>query len=368
LQGGPPVADRILLIRLGAVGDVVRTLPAASALSAAYPNARITWLVEPAAAALPAAQPFIDDVLTFPRGDLQALLRAGALGPLARAFGEFARVLRRRRFDLVVDFHSILRSALMSRLSGAPVRVAYAPPFGREGSHLLANRLLALPAHRISRFERNAALVRFLGAPFDPAEQPLAIPREARARSERAFSGRPAPVALHPGTSAATPYKRYPAAHFAAVARLLADECGLRCVVTRGASPAEADSAREVVALSRGAAELAPATPSLLDLAAVFASSRLAIASDTGPLHLAALAGTPVLQLLGPTDPVENAPWERAHARSLRAGLACSPCRRGCAAAPCMQAIEPASVVAAARELLAEPRADAAAGGAGRWT
>jgi ADP-heptose:LPS heptosyltransferase len=357
LQGGPPIADRILVIRLGALGDVVRSLPAVSALHAAFPAARITWLVEPAAASVLAGQPFIDEICVFPRDALQTRLRSGSLPSLVRDVRRFIRLLRRGRFDLVLDFHSILRSSVLSRLSGAPVRVAYAPPFGRECSHLLANRLLRLPARKVSRFERNASLVRFLGVPFSPAAHPLRLPDAVRTRMSVALAGRAAAVVIHPGTSESTPYKRYPIASFAEVARRLEGETGLRCLVTRGPSRAEIETANGVVERSGGSAELAPETPTLLDLAALFASSRLAIAGDTGPLHVAALVGTPVVQLLGPTDPVENAPWEGVPSKSLRAGLACSPCRRGCAAATCMQALAPEHVLAAARELLAQPLA-----------
>jgi ADP-heptose:LPS heptosyltransferase len=365
LQGGPPIADRILVIRLGALGDVVRSLPAVSALRAAFPAAWISWLVEPAAASVLAGQPFIDEICVFPRDALQTRLRSGSLPSLARDVRRFIRLLRRGRFDLVLDFHSILRSSVLSRLSGAPVRVAYAPPFGREFSHLLANRLLRLPARKLSRFARNASLVRFLGVPFSPAAHPLRLPDAVQTRMAVALAGRAAAVVIHPGTSESTPYKRYPIASFAEVARRLQGDTGLRCLVTCGPSRAEIETARRVVERSGGSAELAPETPTLLDLAALFASSRLAIAGDTGPLHVAALVGTPVVQLLGPTDPVENAPWEGVPSKSLRAGLACSPCRRGCAAATCMQALAPEHVVAAARELLAQPLAGVFAHGVG---
>jgi ADP-heptose:LPS heptosyltransferase len=353
MQGGPPAADRILVIRLGALGDVVRSLPAVSALRAAYPAAQITWLVEPAAASVLVGQPCIDGIQVFPRDALHSQLRSGSLWSLARDVRRFVRLLRAERFDLVVDFHSILRSSVLSRISGAPLRVAYAPPFGREASHLLANRLLWLPAQKMSRFERNAALVRFLDVSSSPAASPLRLPGDVRARMVEALAGRAAAVVIHPGTSASTPYKRYPVASFAEVAVRLQRETGLACLVTRGPSSAEIETARAIVERAGGAAELAPETPTLLDLAALFASSRLAIAGDTGPLHLAALAGTPVVQLLGPTDPVENAPWQGVPSRSLRAGLACSPCRRGCKAATCMQVLAPEQVVVAARELLA---------------
>jgi heptosyltransferase-1 len=168
-------------------------------------------------------------------------------------------------------------------------------------------------------------------------------------------------VALHPGTSDATPWKRYPVRGFAEVARALAKQEGLPSIVTSGPGRDDAALARAVVEAAGGAARLAPETRSLSELAVLLASCRLAIGGDTGPLHVAALVGTPVVQLLGPTDPVENAPWPGTPSRSLRVPLACSPCRRGCPAALCMRMIRPQAVVAAARELLAPAQRPAAA-------
>ena len=100
--------------------------------------------------------------------------------------------------------------------------------------------------------------------------------------------------------------------------------------------------AEAVVKAAGGAARLAPQTPGLGDLAALFARCRLYLGSDTGPLHVASLVGTPVVQLLGPTDPVENAPWPGTPSRTVRVQVACNPCRRGCAAAPCMRLLDAA--------------------------
>jgi ADP-heptose:LPS heptosyltransferase len=360
---GRPVADeRILVIRLGAVGDVVRTLPAVAALRAARPRAWITWLVEPAAASVLVGQPSIDEVCVFPRGALAAQLRAGQFRSLLGETRAFVSSLRARRFDLALDFHSLLRSALLSRLSGAPVRVAFAPPFGREGAHWFANHWVRLPDRKLSRFDRNAALVESLGidtarterhsesnAPPVPA---LALNATAVARIAAALGDGPAPVAIHPGSSDATAYKRYTVGGFAEVAQRLADGQGTRCLVSSGPARGEAERADAIVAAANGAAVRAPETPTLADLAALFAASRLVIAGDTGPLHIASLVGTPVVQLLGPTDPIENAPWRAVPARSVSVGLACSPCRRGCAAATCMSEIEPAAVATAARARL----------------
>jgi len=342
------------VIRLGAVGDVVRTLPAVSALRAAYPGAHLAWLVEPAAAGILRGQPFLDEVIEFPRNALRAALADRAFGRLLRESARFARALTRRRFELAIDFHSILRSGILSRLSGARMRVAYARPFGRELAYAFATHRARLAPQRISRFERNAALVRHLGVTSQPASEPLRVAPGQRARAAAALPGAAAPVAIHPGTSEATPYKRYTVAGYAEVARSLAGDTGAPCIVTCGPARGDREIAQSIVDASAGAARLAPDTPTLGDLAALFTACRLAIGGDTGPLHVASLVGTPVVQLLGPTDPIENAPWDRTPSRSLRAGLACSPCRRGCAAATCMRALSPDAVVAAARELLAE--------------
>jgi len=340
------------VIRLGAVGDVVRTLPAVSSLRSGYPRAHIAWLVEPASASVLAGQPWLDEVIVFPRSELRASLRGGRLLALSSQAGEFARALRARRFDLVIDFHSILKSGILSRLSGAKRRVTYARPFAREGAALFSTHRARLHPHRASRFERNRGLVRFLGLAEPPSSRPLRLSDEQLGRAERALGAGPAPVAIHPGTSETTPHKRYSVAGYAAVARALSEE-GVPSIVTVGPARDDRAFAEAVVQASGGAARIAPETPSLLDLAAVFARSRLYVGSDTGPMHVASLVGTPVVQLLGPTDPIENAPYPETASRTVRVQVGCNPCRRGCSAATCMRVIQPESVLNAARELLA---------------
>jgi ADP-heptose:LPS heptosyltransferase len=345
------------VIRLGAVGDVVRTLPAVSSLHAAYAGAHLAWLVEPPATSAVQGQPWVDEVIVFPRDRLEAGLRGRAPGAALRELAGFLRGLRRRRFDLVVDFHGILRSALLGALSGARRRIGFARPFGRELAWCFATDRAQLPPVRISRFERNAELLRFLAVATPPALAPLRVDPAKLARVAAGLGPGGPPAVLHPGTSDATPYKRYPVAAYAQVARALAREDGVRCIVSAGPARADRELAQAVVAASQGAAKLAPETPTLADLALLFAASRLFIGSDSGPMHVASLVGTPVVQLLGPTDPVENAPWRETPSRQVRIRVPCSPCRSGCAAATCMRGIPSEAVLAAARDLLAQGQA-----------
>jgi len=348
----PPRAERILVVRLGAMGDVLRTLPAVAALRAAYPDAGLSWLVEETGAAALAHRAIVDRVVVAPRDALRADLRAAAPG---RAFSRARRLLRRlraARFDLVIDFHGIARSAMLCRATAAPLRAGYAAPVAREGAWRVLNLRAELAPGARTRFERNAALVRFLGVETDDAAAGYRLDVDAsrRARMRAALGGGDAPVVLHPGSSPGTPHKRWPAGHWAALAHALAAE-GLRPLVTTGPLPEERRCAEAIVAACDGAATAAPATPDFEDLAALLACARVFVGADSGALHAASLAGTPVVQILGPTHPLENRPWSGVPFRQLRAGLECSPCRRGCAAAACMRAVAVAPVVDAVREL-----------------
>jgi len=348
-----PAARRILVIRLGALGDVVRTLPALRALREAYPDARIDWLVESRASGPLDREPALDGLLYFPRESLSAALRGAHLLRLGREVRAFSRELCRRNYDLVLDFHGILKSGVLSRISGAALRVGYAPPYGRELAWLFANRRAILEPRRASRFERNLGLLHFLGLEAKLPQPPLLEVDPGDFASMRTLLGEgEAPLLIHPGSSAGTPYKRYAIADYASALREVHRRSGRRCVVAWGPTPGEREQALELVALGGPAAALAPETRSFADLAALLATSAVFIGSDSGPLHVASLLGTPVVQILGPTDPVENAPYPLTPSRSLRVPLPCSPCRRGCAAATCMRSVAPAAVAAAALALL----------------
>ncbi len=386
----PPVAERILVIRLGAVGDVVRTLPAVSALRAGYPQARVTWLVENASSSLLRGQPWIDEVLVFPRESLSAAFRQGRWGAARKIVREVTHALREQRFDLAVDFHSILKSAALARLSAAPRRVAYAAPFGREASWRFATDLAQLSPTKGSRFDRNLALVHFLGLTTNADARPLRIDLERIARvqvqlgrrgdffahrsqeqdgrSDAHVGALPSaptdlhrestmPIVIHAGTSTHTAHKRYTREGYAKVARALA-EAGQRVVLSFGPAQEEKQFAESIVALAQGAAELAPVTPSLLDLAALFSCARLYIGSDTGPMHIASLMGTPVVQLIGPTDVIENEPWRETPFRTVQAPLqSAAPWkklrRRRQEPGRRMEGISPERILAAVQELLA---------------
>lgn len=340
-------AERILVIRLGALGDVVRTRFAFPALRELYRSAQIDWLVEDRAAAGLTGIVGLDGVVQVPRSVLRWRHPLEGLRRLSSLIEE----LTARRYDLAIDFHGLLKSSFLAWRAGIPQRVGFDAGLAREGSQrLLTHQVRVRPTH-LSRFERNAALVRFLGAEVPTAGPP---PLELAPEDQRILAGLPQdPLVMHPGTSRSTLYKRWQPERYARVALELHRRLGTRSLVTWGPVQGERECAEAVVQAAPGAAVLAPETRSVGELLAVLSRSRLFIGSDSGPMHLACLAGAPAVILFGPTDPVENAPFPGVPTRVLRHDVGCNPCRRGCPARPCMSALEVEEVVKAALELIA---------------
>ena len=353
--------ERELIIRLGALGDVIRTLPAVQGLRRSYPGAHLVWLVEPGAAGVVESVAPVDETLIFPRTDLVALLRARRGLTFVRELRSFIHQLRDRRFDVTIDFHGILKSGVLARLSGAPIRYGYGPGLAREFSEVFANRRVRPGNPKMSRYERNAELAELVapGArlPDQPflAASPLAIARlDARLQvsgreNERSF------VLIHPGTSEGARHKRYAPAAWADVARRLASE-GVPVWVAAGNGPHDRSVVDDLLRQAEGAVIAAPETRDFDDLLALLARASVFVSADSGPLHAASLVGVPVVQVLGPTDPNQNTPWPNSPSLRVHVPLPCSPCRRGCADPACMRVIPPALVARAIRRLHARPQ------------
>ena len=300
----------ILVIRLGAMGDIVRTLPAVRLIRFSLPDARIHWLAWEPWSQLLRDHPDLDGVVGLPRAALRAQARdpirwGGLAGMTRRLTGE----IRKLRASLVLDFHGDLRSGLLGRLSGAPVRIGYEGHQQKEGNRLLTTHRVPSGDRRTPRLERNLDLVRALGLPVRPVPD-AGLPVEEgedRAEAVRAtLQVERGAYAIHsPGASARQAYKKPPASLFAAAARPLA-KAGITSIVVHG--PGESEDALRVVAAAKGNARLAPPTD-LTTLAALIAGARVFVGGDSGPLHLACGVGCPVVGLYGPTDPLVNTPW-----------------------------------------------------------
>jgi lipopolysaccharide heptosyltransferase I len=316
---------KFLVIRLSAIGDVVRTLPAVKGLRERFPDAYIAWLVEEKSSDVLLDSPYLDRVMVFPRRELVGSTGSRA-SPAARAgsLRRFIRELRAESFDTVLDFHGIFKSGVLARLSGAQERIGFAREYTKEFNWLFINRAVVPPGHRINRFERNISLVESLGAAPSNLDVTISVPEAVKSAVEELLGhfddGKPL-VAIHPATS--RPFKHWEPQNYARVADKLLTDGIAHVLVTYG--PGEEEVARRVVAqIQSGAAPIMKAG-SLREYAWLIKRANLFFGSDTGPMHIASAMGTPVVAMFGPTDPAVNSPYRQPHHVLYRA-LPCSPC------------------------------------------
>ncbi len=346
---------KILVLRLSAVGDVIRTLPAVKALKDRSPSSSITWIVEEPSQALLESQPEVDEVILFPRKRWTRGIKS--LTGIWRTVGEvrgFVKDLRKRGFDVALDFHGILKSGLLSYLSGSPQRVGYDRRSTKEGNFLFSNIKVVLPGCKISRFERNLALIRGMGVEAKESEYRLHIPSQDREYVESFFRGisaslhRPL-IAIHPGTSQKAVFKRWMPDQYARLSDQLIQDLHATVLFTWGDE--ELDWVEGIRNQMKEPSLLAPKTESLTQLGEVYRNCDLYIGGDTGPMHVASLIGIPAVVIYGPSDPVENEPIGR-HIK-VRKEVGCNPCHEySCKKLVCIKAISADQVFVATKEIL----------------
>jgi lipopolysaccharide heptosyltransferase I len=342
--------NRILIVRLGALGDVVHAIPVAAALRRAFPDARIDWLVSAKHREILDLVPVIDRRLVInDRGD------ATDGSSLVAA----VRELRRGRYDVAIDLQGLIKSALLARSSGAPRVVGFSWRYARERAARLFYTEACDPGRgglydpRETRHvvDINLLLLGVLGVTTLKPEFPIEEVDSGAARAMREQMGGRY-VLLNPG--AAWPNKRWPPSRLAAIAVQLRERHGLMSVVLWG--PGEEALAHDVVAAAGGAAVLSPRT-TIADLVALARHAALLVSGDTGPTHIAAAVGTPIVGIYGPTRPARNGPMSPLDIVVSRdAACQCHHLRRCQLDRMCLLDIEVGEVAAAVdRRLAAEP-------------
>jgi len=308
-------ADRFLLIRLSAVGDVVNTLPTLSLLRRARPEATIGFVVEDRARDLLVDHPLLDHVHVFPRRRWREMRRApGSWRSLKSELWAYAAEIRAVGYQVAIDVQGNVKGGVHSLLSGAPQRIGFARGHDRELNHWLSTERVEPPADRPHRVDKFVSLLRPLG--IDAPTREWVFPDTDRVDREiAAFLGSSgiAPgraVMLHPGTSGRGEAKRWPPRRFGELARRVVEELGRPVVVTWG--PGERELAGAVAGETDGVL-VAPRTGSLLELLALVRSASAFVSADTGPMHLAAAAGVSCVALFGPKDPAVYAPYGEGH-------------------------------------------------------
>ena len=286
---------RLLVVRLGSLGDLVHALPAVAALRGRFPDADIDWVVDAPHRELLDLVPVLSRRYVWHRWQ-------GLVSTL--------RQLRRRRYDIAYDLQGLIKSAALARGSGARRIVGFAPSALREPAAAWLYSERRDPGAVRHVIEKNLALVApEVGVLGGAWAFPLLVGERPVVSAVRASLGEGSDrfVIVNPGASWET--KRWPPNRFGAVAAFVRRVHHLRSVVVWG--PGEEHLAADVIGHAGGAAVLAPPT-SLADLLALCREAALVVSGDTGPLQLASAVGTPVVAIFGPTDPGRNGPWAAA--------------------------------------------------------
>jgi 3-deoxy-D-manno-octulosonic-acid transferase/heptosyltransferase-1 len=342
----------ILIVKLSAIGDVIHTLPSLAALRKHYPDAHITWVVEEMASDLVMGHPHLDRVLVSRRKGWIGDLRRGRLSDAFKEIKSFLSELRARPYDLVIDFHGLLKSAVIVLLSGGNRKLGYESL--QEGSGLFYNEKIPedMDKHAVDRY---LDFARHLGVHVETPEFMLAIgpENETRVRALLAAGGiDPGDLFVAVSPQALWETKLWSDQKFAQLSERILQELNVPVVFTGGDASAT-EGIQSFMTLP--SVDLAGRT-TLRDLACLFRQAALLVTTDSGPMHLAAAVETPVVALFGPTDPARTGPYGDGHT-VIRMEMPCSPCFfRTCDTKLCMREITVEDVFQAVRKNLEEKR------------
>lgn len=331
-------------MRLTALGDVARAAEAAWALAEA--GHEVEWLVEEEFASLVRALPFIGNLFVLPRRRWTRRLKNPFSFPIvAKDMFSLILDLHDRRFDAACDIQGNFRSALLTFLSGARMRIGFSAASVYEAASFFYTRTVVLPSRRIHRVVRAFLLLRELGVSPPSSPPPVQIDKtfvkmvEEFLYQHRALD-KPL-IVIHPGVSGFGGYKRWSPERFGRLAEMLRKERGAFVAVTWAGD--EYDLAIRCARASNDAAVVTPKLSDLRHLMALLARASLVIAVDTGPLHLAALLRRPTVALFGPKDEHIYRPW--GPGEIVTSPVPCRPCRkRRCRHPICMNLIKVESV------------------------
>ncbi|MEE9910669.1 MAG: glycosyltransferase family 9 protein [Deltaproteobacteria bacterium] len=339
----------ILIVKLSAVGDVIHTLPSLAALRRLYPDAHITWVVEEEAADLVIHHPQLDAVLVFRRKSFIKKIKAGRFRAAWQEARSFLAALHSRPYDLVIDFHGLFKSSIVVCLSRGKRKLGY--DSWQELNRLFLNERIPedMNKHAVDRY---LDFPRYLGAAAGRPEFVLPIDPAAKAKSQALLESRHLEkkkyIAVNPVALWDT--KLWDDLKFARLADIISQRLNIPVVFT-GRDKESLD--KITLKMSTKAVNIGGQT-TLPELACIYKDALAVITTDSGPMHLAAAVGTPVIALFGPTDPARTGPYGTGHI-IIRAGLPCSPCLlKKCPTRKCMEDIMPEQVFAALEKMIAD--------------
>jgi len=355
--------ERVAIVKLSAIGDVVHALPVSAALKEAFPKIHLTWIVEQMSAPMVEGNPYLDEVIVLP-----ARLRDRLSFTSLRGFAAVRSDLRAKRFDLALDLQGLSKSALVTWASGA--RYRFGQDWLRELAPLFETRIPRQPdsVHIVDQLLDTA---RFLGATVNAVKFPLHIPREAaeaaRAMLKEAGVDPDSDYAVYNPSHGGGGFKGWSTEGFVDLIGEINSDPGVPAVLV--GSKGDAEIAARISSESAVPITNLVGQTDLKQLAAILRGAALHVCGDTGSAHIAAAFRTPVVTIFGRTDPDRLAPYGFrdyvVHHRER-----CAPeCRRFHQTAPlnrkqkclsppprCMAAVTMPEVASMVRRAMAERR------------
>ena len=289
---------KILIVKLGSIGDIIHTLPALAAIRAALPEADISWAVEKRSAEILRGNTMIDRLIEV---DTRSIRNGRVVEGILKGIRPQLRELRRFKFDIAIDFQGLLKSAAIAKLSGAKIRYGFDKNNLRErASRIFLNRSVEIPpeTHIIRKNLKLAELALNIQVPTDSFEFPIDSEMEHRLESIRLIEAAGQNFAiLNPAGGWVT--KLWHPEKYGQLADMLWEANGLTSIVATG--PGESELSDAVIGGSRSGKILA-AQPSLKGFFELVGSAKIYVGGDTGPTHIAIAAGAPVVGIFGPTE------------------------------------------------------------------
>jgi heptosyltransferase-1 len=330
--------QRILIIKPSSLGDVVHALPVLHLLRRRWPDAKISWLVAPYCSGLLEGHPDLDEVIIFDRRRFGTAWKSPSAG---MELIQFKRDLRRREFDCVIDLQGLFRSGWLAWQTRAPMRIGFAN--AREWAWMFYTHrvpIATMEQHAVDRYLKVAAA---LGCETEPVEFRFAVSESDRAAAAEMAGNGEGYAVLMPGAN--WPTKRWGAEKFAALVETIRERFRLKCIVAGG--PDTVELAKQLPA----AVDLTGKT-NLPQLVALLEGASLVVANDSGPMHIAAALGRPLVTIFGPTNPIRTGPYGRMES-VVRVDIPCSPCySRSCSHTSCLKWLGIEPVLAAAAQQL----------------
>lgn len=315
---------KILIIKPSSLGDVVHSLPFLNALRDSFPNAEIHWIIAKGLEGLLEGHPMINKLWIINKDEWKRIKGAGTT---IKELRSLFKSLKAERYDIVIDLQGLLRSGILAKATGAPVRIGFKE--AREGSRIFYTHTVKAgkDVHAVDRY---LEIAKFLGCNISDIRFPF--PLSVNSSLSTLHCQLPNEYAvIVPGARWET--KRWHPERFGELASMLS----IRSVVVGGES--DSDIADIVVSNSGSNAVSIVGRTSLKELIEIMRNARFVVTNDSGPMHIAAALNVPVFAIFGPTNPLRTGPYGKSHV-IIRKGLECSPCyRKKCKGIKCMEMI-----------------------------